>query len=86
MSKAHLPATTTLLALLLLLACSPQEPQRVESLGVDNPPGTSSGITVFGDARLGAAIGGGFRSDTVAAGRPSAAPTRWQIARRTAPM
>ena len=51
---AHLPAATSLLALLLLLACSPQEPQRAESLGVDNPPGTSSGITVFGDARLGA--------------------------------
>jgi len=54
MSTAHLPATTTLLGLLLLLACSPQEPQRAESLGVDNPPGTSNGITVFGDARLGA--------------------------------
>ena len=54
MSTAHLPATTTLLGLLLLLACSPQEPQQVESLGVDKPPGTSNGITVFGDARLGA--------------------------------
>ena len=54
MSTAHLPATTTLLGLLLLLACSPQETPLVESPGVDNAPGISTGITVFGDARLGA--------------------------------
>ena len=53
MNKARLPATM-LLAWLLLLACSPQEPRRVENLGVNNTSGASTGITVFGDARIGA--------------------------------
>jgi hypothetical protein len=46
------PAAQTLLALLLMSSCAPQEPAGTER-AVDNEPSTSTGITTFGDARLG---------------------------------
>jgi hypothetical protein len=46
---------TTLLALLIMSGCSPRDAHK-ESVGVDKEPGTSTGVTVFGDARLGAAV------------------------------
>ncbi len=44
----------TLLILLLLSGCSPQG--LGHSAKVENKPDTSTGITFFGDARLGVAI------------------------------
>jgi len=55
MTKIH-PLAKTLLILLLIAGCSQQASYRSES-DADQRPGTSTGITVFGDARLGAAIG-----------------------------
>jgi hypothetical protein len=52
-AAAGRPAAQTLLALLLLSSCAPEEPAGTER-AVDNKPGTSTGITTFGDARLGA--------------------------------
>jgi hypothetical protein len=46
------PAAQILLALLLLPSCAPQVPAGTER-AVDNKPSTSTGITTFGDARLG---------------------------------
>ena len=43
-----------LLIVLLLSGCSPRGPGHRAK--VENEPGTSTGITVFGDARLGVAI------------------------------
>ena len=56
MIKIH-PLAKTLLILLLISGCSQQASYRSESGDADQRPGTSTGITVFGDARLGAAIG-----------------------------
>jgi hypothetical protein len=46
----------SLLTLLVLPACAPHVPERAESAGVDSEPGPTTGITVFGDARIGVAI------------------------------
>jgi hypothetical protein len=36
-------------------SCAPQEPAGIERV-VDNKPGNSTGITTFGDARLGVVL------------------------------
>ena len=38
------------LTLLVLSSCSLQGPRRSDGAGVDDKPGTSTGITIFGDA------------------------------------
>jgi hypothetical protein len=43
----------TLLTLLVLSSCSPQDSPRAEGTGFDNKPSASAGVTIFGDARLG---------------------------------
>jgi hypothetical protein len=55
MTTPHLLATTLLAALLIVPGCSPRYAHR-EGVGVDKEPGTSTGVTVFGDARLGVAV------------------------------
>jgi hypothetical protein len=45
-------AAQILLALLLISSCAPREPAGTER-AADNKPGISTGITTFGDARLG---------------------------------
>jgi hypothetical protein len=43
----------TVLTLLVVSGCSPQVSPRAEGTSVDNKLGASTGVTVFGDARLG---------------------------------
>ena len=45
-----------ILALLVLSGCAPQAPARAESVSVDSGPGATTGVTVFGDARIGVAF------------------------------
>jgi len=45
--------TQAVLALLALSSCSAQAPQATESVGAASKPGADTGVTVFGDARLG---------------------------------
>jgi hypothetical protein len=42
-----------LLTVLLLTACAPREPMETRSTAADTRRGSSTGVTVFGDARLG---------------------------------
>jgi hypothetical protein len=53
MTKRVCLLAKTLLTLLVLSSCSPQDFPRAEDGGSDNKPGASAGVTVFGDARLG---------------------------------
>lgn len=56
MTRTHLlPAT--LLILIVLSSCASPETDRSDSDVRQDPRGASTGITVFGDARIGATFG-----------------------------
>jgi hypothetical protein len=56
MASGVLMSGLFILALLVLSGCVPQASERAESIRVDKRPGATTGVTVFGDARLGIAI------------------------------
>ncbi len=49
----HLFLLASVLTLVLLSACSPRDSPEAGGTEVDRNPRNSSGVTVFGDARLG---------------------------------
>lgn len=55
MTRRHLLAGT-FLTLLVLSGCAAHAPERAESVRTDSKPDTTTGVTVFGDARIGVAI------------------------------
>ena len=49
----HLALVASMLLVVVLSACAPQTSTQATGTGVEGEPQNSTGITVFGDARLG---------------------------------